>query len=502
MVINMDWFSSILSGFQIAFQPANFLYCFLGVFLGTLIGVLPGIGPGGTIAILLPITFGISPVSAIILLAGVYYGAMYGGSTTSILVNIPGEASSVVTCLDGYQMARNGRAGPALGISAFGSFIGGTFSVVVLMFLVQPLANAALKFGPPEYFSLTCLGLTLITYLARRSMVKAIAMALFGLILSTVGIDLISGEARFAFGSPTLLDGVGIVPLAMGFFGISEVLTNLESPIERIIFKTRIGNLLPDKEDWKRSTGPVIRGSLIGFPLGVLPGGGGVIASFVSYAVEKRLSKRPEEFGKGPIEGVAGPETANNAGAGGAFIPLFALGIPPNVVLAILAGGLIIHGVAPGPTMLRDHPQIFWGTVASMYLGNIMLLVLNLPLISLWIKILKVPYRILMPLIIIFCLIGAYSINNNIWDIVIMGIFGIIGYILRKFDYEEAPLMLGFILGPIFETAFRQSLIISNGQLSIFIIRPISLLCIAVAAFLFISTGFSYYRKSKIRMTQ
>jgi putative tricarboxylic transport membrane protein len=498
----MDWFSSILSGFQIAFQPANFLYCFLGVFLGTLIGVLPGIGPGGTIAILLPTTFGISPVSAIILLAGIYYGAMYGGSTTSILVNIPGEAASVVTCLDGYQMARNGRAGPALGISAFGSFIGGTFSIVVLMFLVQPLANAALKFGPPEYFSLTCLGLTLITYLARRSMVKAIAMALFGLILSTVGIDLISGEARFAFGSPTLLDGVGMVPLAMGFFGISEVLTNLESPIERIIFKTRIGNLLPDKEDWKRSTGPIIRGSLIGFSLGVLPGGGGVIASFVSYAVEKRISKRPEEFGKGAIEGVAGPETANNAGAGGAFIPLFALGIPPNVVLAILAGGLIIHGVALGPTMLRDHPQIFWGTVASMYLGNIMLLVLNLPLISLWVKILKVPYRILMPLIIIFCLIGVYSINNNIWDIVIMVIFGTLGYILRKFDYEEAPLMLGFILGPIFETAFRQSLIISNGQLSIFITRPISLLCLAVAAFLFISTGFSYYRKSKIRVTQ
>jgi len=498
----MDWFASILFGFQITFQPANALYCFIGVFIGTLIGVLPGIGPGGTIAILLPVTFGISPVQAIILLAGIYYGAMYGGSTTSILVNIPGEAASIVTCLDGYQMARNGRAGPALGISALGSFIGGTFSIIILMFLVYPLANVALKFGPPEYFSLMCLGLTIIIYLVKGSVVKAVAMAFFGLILSTVGIDLVSGIPRFTFGSPVLLDGIGIVPLAMGFFGISEVLTNIEGPTERIIFKTKVGNLLPNREDWKRSTGPIIRGSLIGFLLGVLPGGGGVIASFVSYSTEKRLSKHPEKFGKGAIEGVAGPETANNAGAGGAFVPLFALGIPPNVVLAILWGAFMIHGVAPGPTLIRDHPEIFWGTIASMYLGNVMLLVLNLPLIGVWVKILKVPYRILMPLILIFCIIGVYSLNNNIWEIIIMVIFGTMGYILRKFDYEEAPLILAFILGSMLETAFRQSLVISKGHLSIFLVRPLSCVFLMIAALLFISSGFSHYRRVKAKVIQ
>ncbi len=493
----MDLFTGIASGFQIAFQPNNFLYCFIGVFIGTLIGVLPGIGPIGTMSILLPMTFGMSPVSAIIMLAGIYYGAMYGGSTTSILVNIPGEAASVVTCLDGYQMARNGKAGPALGISALGSFIGGTLSIIGLMFLAYPVAKFALKFGPPEYFSLMCLGMTTVIYLARGSVMKAVIMALFGLILSTVGIDLTSGKPRFAFGSATLLDGVGMVPIAMGFFGISEVLTNIEGPIERMIFKTRIKNLLPNLEDWKRSIGPITRGSVLGFLLGVLPGGGAVVASFVSYSVEKRISKHPEEFGKGAIEGVAGPETANNAGAGGGFVPLMALGIPPNATMAMLLGALIIHGVAPGPLLISQHPQIFWGTIASMYLGNIMLLVLNLPLIGMWVKILKVPYRILMPLILLFCLIGAYSLNNNIWDVIIMAIFGVVGYILGKFDYEGAPLILAFILGPMLETAFRQSLIMSSGKFSIFWVRPISAICLILTAFLFISTGFSYYRKSK-----
>jgi len=317
-----------------------------------------------------------------------------------------------------------------------------------------------------------------------------------------VGIDLVSGIPRFTFGSPVLLDGIGIVPLAMGFFGISEVLTNIEGPTERIIFKTKVGNLLPNREDWKRSTGPIIRGSLIGFLLGVLPGGGGVIASFVSYSTEKRLSKHPEKFGKGAIEGVAGPETANNAGAGGAFVPLFALGIPPNVVLAILWGAFMIHGVAPGPTLIRDHPEIFWGTIASMYLGNVMLLVLNLPLIGVWVKILKVPYRILMPLILIFCIIGVYSLNNNIWEIIIMVIFGTMGYILRKFDYEEAPLILAFILGSMLETAFRQSLVISKGHLSIFLVRPLSCVFLMIAALLFISSGFSHYRRVKAKVIQ
>lgn len=493
----MNFFADFISGVQVILQPLNLFYCFVGVFIGTLIGVLPGIGPVGTMSILLPTTFGMSPVAAIIMLAGIYYGAMYGGSTTSILVNIPGEAASVVTCLDGYQMARQGRAGPALGISAFGSFIGGTFSIIALMFLVFPLAQAALKFGPPEYFSLVCMSLTILIYLAKGSVMKAIIMILFGLLLSAVGIDLISGKTRFAFGSATLTDGIGLVPLAMGLFGISEVITNIEGPLERTILRTKIKNLLPTREDWKRSIGPIGRGSLLGFLLGVLPGGGAVISSFISYTVEKKISKHPEEFGKGAIEGVAGPETANNAGAGGSFVPLLALGIPPNVVMALLLGALMIHGVTPGPLLISQHPEVFWGTIASMYIGNIMLLVLNLPLIGLWVKVLKIPYRILMPLILLFCLIGSYSLNNNIWDVIIMVSFGIVGYILRKFEYEEAPLVLAFILGPLIETNFRQSLIMSSGKFSIFITRPISAVALVISALLFISTGVSYYRKAK-----
>ena len=493
----MTLFAEFLSGFNVILQPLNLLYCFIGVFIGTLIGVLPGIGPVGTMSILLPVTFGMSPVAAIIMLAGIYYGAMYGGSTTSILVNIPGEAASVVTCLDGYQMARQGRAGPALGISALGSFIGGTFSIIALMFLVFPLAQAALKFGPPEYFSLVCMSMTVLVYLAKGSVVKAIVMIVVGLILSTVGIDLISGMPRFAFGSSTLTDGLGLVPVAMGLFGISEVLTNLEGPLERTFFETKIKNLLPNKEDWKRSAGPIARGSILGFLLGILPGGGAVISSFLSYSIEKKISKHPEEFGKGAIEGVAGPETANNAGAGGSFVPLLALGIPPNVVMALLLGALMIHGVTPGPLLISQHPDVFWGTIASMYIGNIMLLLLNLPLIGLWVKVLKIPYRILMPLILLFCLIGSYSLSNNIWDVVIMIIFGMAGYILRKFEYEEAPLLLAFILGPLIETNFRQALIMSDGKLSIFVTRPISAVALAISALLFITTSLSYYRKAK-----
>lgn len=498
----MDLTAGLISGFKISLQYINLFYCFFGVLIGTLVGVLPGIGPTGAMAMLLPLTFGLSPTTAIIMLAGIYYGAMYGGSTTSILVNIPGEPSSVVTCLDGYQMAKQGRAGPALGISALGSFIGGTISIIIMMFLVFPLAQAALRFGPPEFFSLICASMTLLTYLARGSKVKATIMILFGLILSTVGIDLVSGIPRFVFGAPSLLDGIGFVPLTMGLFGISEVLSNIEGPMERIIYKAKIKNLLPNLQDWKRSIGPIIRGSFLGFFLGLLPGGGGVLSSFVSYSVEKRISKNPETFGHGAIEGVAGPETANNAGAGGAFIPLLALGIPPNVVLAFLMGALIIHGVAPGPTLVSQHPEIFWGVTASMYLGNIMLLVLNLPLIGLWVKVLKIPYRILMPLILLFCIIGSYSINNNIADVVIMFIFGIVGYILRKFDYEEAPLVMAFILGPILETSFRQSLIMSDGKFSIFLEKPISAVALVISALLLISSGFSYYRKAKTKITQ
>ena len=493
----MDYIAGIISGFQVVFQVSNLFYCFVGVFVGTLVGVLPGIGPVGALAMLLPTTYGMAPVSAIIMFAGIYYGAAYGGSTTSILVNIPGEASSVVTCIDGYQMARKGRAGAALGISAFGSFIGGTFSIIALMLLVFPLAKAAVMFGPPEYFGLICMAMTILIYLAHGSLVKAVMMVVVGLLMSTVGVDLITGAQRFTFRSDTLQDGLGLVPVAMGVFGIAEVLTNIESVVSRTVLKTRIRNLLPNREEWKRSIGPIMRGSVLGFPLGILPGGGAIIASFLSYGVEKRISKHPEEFGKGAIEGVAGPETANNAGAGGAFVPLLALGIPSNLVTAILLGALMIHGITPGPKMMAQHPEIFWGVIASMYLGNIMLLVLNLPLIGLWVKVLKIPYRILMPLILLFCLIGVYSINSNIVELIVMVVFGIVGYMLRKLKYEEAPLVLAFVLGPLLEMSFRQSLIMSSGSFLIFVQKPISAIALAIAALLLISSAFSFYQKAK-----
>jgi putative tricarboxylic transport membrane protein len=490
----MELLSNFVIGARIALDLTNILYCFIGVFIGTLIGVLPGIGPVGAMSILLPITFNLPSATAIIMFAGIYYGAMYGGSTTSILVNIPGEASSIVTCLDGYEMAKQGRAGPALGISAFGSFIGGTFSIVATMFLVLPLSQAALRIGPPEYFSILCMGLVILIYLAKGSSVKAIIMMLVGILLSMVGIDLITGVPRFNFGSTTLMDGIGLVPIAMGLFGIAEVLTNIEVLVEQVILKTKIKNIFPNLDDWRRSIGPIIRGSVLGYFLGILPGGGGLLASFTSYAIEKKVSKHPEEFGWGAIEGVAGPETANNAGAGGSFIPLMALGIPTNVVMAILLGALMIHGVSPGPGLIVKHPEIFWGTLVSMYIGNVMLLLLNLPLIGLWVKVLKIPYRILMPLVLLFCLIGAYSINNNVVEVIIMVIFGIVGYILRKVDFEPAPLILAFVLGPLVETNFRQSLIMSNGEFSIFLERPISALALLVSLLVFLSTVLSYYR--------
>ncbi len=500
----MDYLHGIITGFGLVFQPANFLYCFIGVFIGTLVGVLPGIGPVGAMSILLPTTFGMTPMAAVIMYAGIYYGAMYGGSTTSILVNIPGEAASVVTCLDGYQMARKGRAGPALGIAAFGSFIGGTFSVVALMFFVFPLANAALKFGPPEYFSLIFMSMTVVIYLAKGSALKAIMMMFLGLIIATMGVDIFSGVQRFTFHSDTLQDGVGLVPLAMGLFGITEVLCNVEGALsaEKEILKAKINHLLPNLDDWRRSIGPISRGSILGFFLGLLPGGGALLSSFLSYAIEKKISKHPEEFGQGAIEGVAGPETANNAGAGGSFVPLLSLGIPSNVVMAILLGALMIHGVVPGPNLLSKHPEIFWGTIASMYLGNAMLLVLNLPLIGMWVQVLKVPYRILMPLILLFCLIGAYSLNTNPVEVILMIVFGIMGYVLRKFDYEEAPLVLAFILGPMMETNFRQSMIISGGNLSIFFTRPICGVAMVLSILLLISVCFSYYQKTKAKISQ
>ena len=470
----MDYYSLILQGFSIVFQPTNLFLCFFGCLMGTLVGVLPGLGPTAAIALLLPTTFHFAPVSAIITLSGIYYGAMYGGSTTSILVNIPGEAASVITTLDGYQMALDGRAGPALGIAAFGSYIAGTLSIVGLMFLAPLLARGALAFGPPEYFSLMCMGLTILIYLASGSMIKALMMAALGLIIGCIGADMLTNVHRFTLGIPELVDGVGLIPLVMGLFGISEVLLNIEIQVRQEILKGKIKNLLPNLQEWKDSAKPILRGSLLGFLLGILPGAGPAIASFVSYAVEKRVSRHPENFGRGAIEGVAGPESANNAATGGSFIPLFSLGIPSNSVMAILLGALMIHGVIPGPNLMQQSPDLFWGVVASMYVGNIMLLVLNLPLIGLWVKLLKVPYSILFPLILLFCLIGAYTASNKIVDLYIMIFFGFMGYLLRKYRYEAAPLILAFVLGPMLEDALRQSLIISEGSPKIFFARPIS----------------------------
>ena len=478
----MEILQGVLYGFQVALQPVNLLYCFVGVFIGTLVGVLPGLGPAAAIALLLPSTFAVTPVAAIIMLAGIYYGAMYGGSTTSILVNIPGEAASVVTCLDGHAMARQGRAGAALGISAFGSFIAGTLSVIILTFLAPLLAKVTLSFGPPEYFALMILGLTLLTYFARESMVKALMMAAVGLLCGTVGQDTISGRFRFAFGIRTLEDGLGLVPVIMGLFGISEVLLNLEQRAEATeVFAAPTRGLMPTREDWRRSTVPILRGSVLGFFLGVLPGAGAIIASFVSYAVEKRASKHPERFGTGMIEGVAGPEAANNAAAGGGFIPLLTLGIPANAVMAILLGALLIHGLQPGPLLVKQAPDVFWGFITSMYIGNIMLLVLNLPLIPFWAKLLRVPYAIMFPFILLFCLIGAYSVTNNVGDGVVMWVFGIIGYLMKKFDYEGAPLILAMVIGPMMEESLRQSLILSGGTFAVFLVRPISAVFIVAA---------------------
>ena len=493
----MDFFGSILYGFQVTFQPINFLFCGAGVLVGTLVGVLPGIGPAGAMALLLPATFSFSSTSTIILLAGIYYGVQYGGSTTSILVNIPGEASSVMTCIDGHQMARQGRAGPALGIAAWGSFIAGTIANIGLMLVAIPLAHAALKLGPPEYFALMCTGLVIVTYLAQGSVLKAIMMGLVGIILGSIGLDLISGFPRFTFGINELTDGVGIVPLVMGLFGVSEILENLEGNLQREVFKTRIRNLWPSFKDWMEAKWAIVRGSIIGFVLGILPGGGAVISTFVSYAVEKKISKHPEKFGKGAIEGVAGPESANNAAAGGSLIPLLSLGIPPNPIMAIFFSALIIHGIQPGPLLIKQHPDLFWGLVASLYLGNGLLLVLNLPLIGIWVKVLEIPYKILFPLILLFCLIGVYSMNNLSFDLYVMLFFGVVGWLMRKFGYEGAPLILAYVLGPMLENALRQSLLISQGSFLIFVTRPISAVALGFAFLLLLTTLLPNFRKRR-----
>jgi putative tricarboxylic transport membrane protein len=497
----MDFWGNIVLGVQVAADPANLFLCFIGVLVGTLVGVLPGLGPVAAISLLLPTTFHVTPVGGVIMLAGIYYGAMYGGSTTSILVNIPGEAASTVTCLDGYQMARQGKAGPALGIAAFASFIAGTLGVLGLMLIAPPLARVALKFGPPEYFSLMILGLTVLTFLASGPMWKALITAAFGAFLGTVGMDTMLGQTRFTFDIVELMDGIGLVPVLMGLFGIAEVLINVEQTMERTVLTTRIRNILPSRKEWAAAIGPMLRGSVIGFFLGVLPGGGAVISSFASYAVEKKLAAHPETFGTGAIQGVAGPEAANNAATVGCFIPLLTLGIPSNAVMAILLGALMIHGMQPGPLLMKSHPELFWGAVISMYMGNVMLLVLNLPMIGLWVKILKIPYPILFPLILLFCLIGAYSINNSLMDVLIMVVFGVIGYFFRKYEYEGAPLVLALVMAPLMETALRRSLLISAGSFSIFMVRPISAILLAVSFILLVAPLIPWLKKKREVLT-
>src|SRR5437762_1652647 len=481
--------SNLWMGFHVAANPFNILFCLLGALVGTLIGVLPGIGPLATIAMLLPITFGLPPVGALIMLAGIYYGAQYGGSTTSILVNIPGEASSVVTTLDGHQMAKQGRAGPALAIAAIGSFIAGCFSTVLVAALGAPLTSLALMFGPAEYFSLMVLGLCFAVVLAKGSILKAIAMVLMGLLLSAVGSDIETGQSRMAFDIPELADGIGFVTVAMGVFGYAEIMRNLEQTESRDLVQAKITGLMPTWKDFKDSAGAIGRGTILGSILGILPGGGAVIAAFAAYTFEKKIAKDPSRFGRGAIEGVAAPESANNAAAQTSFIPLLTLGIPPNAVMALMVGAMTIHGIVPGPQVMTKQPELFWGMIASMWLGNLMLVVINLPLVGVWVSLLRVPYRLLYPSIIVFCCIGIYSINNSPTDVVIAAIFGIVGYWLVKHDFEPAPMLLGFVLGPLMEENLRRAMLIARGDATVFFTRPISAVLLSTAIILLVIAG-------------
>jgi putative tricarboxylic transport membrane protein len=468
-------FQGLANGFGLAFSLTNLTFALIGAVLGTMVGILPGLGPAATISLLLPLSFKIgSPLTSIIMMAGIFYGAMYGGSTTSILVNIPGEAASVVTCIDGYQMALKGRAGPALGIAAIGSFVAGTIGVLGLTFVAPPLAEFALKFGPPEYFSLTMLGLVMATLLGGASIIKGLIMVVLGLLLGSVGLDPVSGAIRFTWGLHMLQEGIDFVTLAMGMFGIGEILFNLEKDLKTELVTSKVAHLWPGMKDWSVSKWPIVRGSFIGFFVGILPGGGAVISSLVSYAVEKKLAKNPEEFGKGAIQGVAGPESANNSAASASFIPLLTLGIPGNAAIAMIFAALLIQGVTPGPFLITEKPDVFWGVVASMYIGNVMLLILNLPMVGIWVQLLRVPYKILAPIIVLFCCVGVFSVRNSVFDIWVMGIFGVLGYIFRKVGLEPGPMILAFVLGPILERSLRQALLISAGSPAIFFTRPIS----------------------------
>jgi putative tricarboxylic transport membrane protein len=471
----MDLFNNLIFGFTVALTLQNLWFCFIGVFLGTLIGVLPGIGPLATIAMLLPITFNVPPVAALIMLAGSYYGAQYGGSTTAILVNLPGETAAVVTCMDGYQMARNGRAGPALAIAAIGSFFAGTVCTLIIALFGPPLAEVALKFGAPEYFSLMLMGLVAAAVLAGDNITKALAMVVMGLLLGIVGTDVNSGMARYSFGIPELTDGIGFIVIAVGVFAVGEIISNLGDPEERKVFTNKLSGLMPTVADLKASFWPIVRGTGIGAFLGVLPGTGPAIASFSSYMLEKKMAKDPSRFGKGAIEGVAGPESANNADAQCKFIPTLTLGIPASAVMALMLGALTIQGIAPGPQVMTQKPDLFWGLVASMWIGNAMLVVLNLPLVGLWVMLLKVPYRLLFPAIMAFSCIGIYSVNNSPFELYLTAVFGIIGFIWMKLEMPPAPMLLGFVLGPLMEENLRRALLISRGDPTVFFTRPISL---------------------------
>jgi putative tricarboxylic transport membrane protein len=477
-----ETFDSLLLGFSVALRPDVLWYAFLGCLVGTLVGMLPGIGPLAGISILLPATFGLDATKAIVMLAGIYYGSQYGGSTTSILIRIPGEAASVMTCIDGYAMARKGRAGAALAIAAVGSFIAGTFGVIVLTLVAPPIASFALRFGPPEYTALLVLGLVFLAYMSTTSLIRTLLMACAGLLLGCIGIDVMTGHFRYAFDIKELGDGIGIVPAAVGLFGLGEILSTPSKTAADRVAPPRLKELMPSWQEWRQAAAPIGRGSVLGFLVGVVPGSAHIIASFLSYAVEKRISKRPEEFGKGAVAGVAGPESANNAASTGAFVPMLALGLPTGPVTAVLMAALLIHGVPPGPQLVSDHPQVFWGFIASMYVGNLVLLALNLPLVGLFVRVLQIPYAYLYPLIIMFCIVGVYLVNNSIVDVWIMLIMGGVGYLLRKLDFDPAPLVLGLVIAPILELSLRQSLIMSNGNWAIFFSpqRPIAAVLFAI----------------------
>jgi putative tricarboxylic transport membrane protein len=497
----MELFNNLILGFSVALTLQNLWFCFIGCFLGTLIGVLPGIGPLATIAMLLPITFNVPPVSALIMLAGIYYGAQYGGSTTAILVNLPGETSSVVTCMDGYQMARQGRAGPALGIAAIGSFFAGSVCTLIIALFGPPIAEMALKFGAPEYFSLMLMGLVTAAVLAHGDMVKSLAMVALGLLLGVVGTDVNSGMARYSFGVAELTDGIGFIVIAVGVFAVSEIISNLGDKEERTVFTNKVTNLWPTWQDIKTSFGAILRGTAIGAFFGVLPGTGPAIASFSSYMVEKKIAKDPSRFGKGAIEGVAGPESANNADAQCKFIPTLTLGIPASAVMALMLGALTIQGIAPGPQVMTQKPELFWGLIASMWIGNFMLVILNLPLIGLWVSLLKVPYRILFPCIMAFSCIGIYSVNNSSFEIYLTAFFGVIGFLWLRFEMQPAPMLLGFVLGPLMEENLRRALLISRGDAMVFLTRPISLSFMIATAVIIVVMGLPAIRAKREQIT-